>query len=543
MSPETSKLEAGAVLDGTYQLTELIGSGGMGTVWQARHLRLPKAVAVKVLRESIDASSEAFLRFRREAEIASQLGHPHIVEALDFNTLADGSPYLVLEYLDGESLRGRLMRGPVPLAITVQLTRQIASALQAAHAKGVVHRDLKPENIFLCHVEGEGVPHAKILDFGISKIHSARTQLTQEGTIFGTPYYMAPEQAAGRPSEPSADQFALAAMVYEMLCGRTAFSGDNAVGVLYQVVHETPPPLASRAPQLPQGVVQAVERGMAKDPAARFPNVISFARELARAAGVEAATPAMGTAALAATLPPTATGPGPAVDSEQDIASAATMASPAPSPPSAPSTTAPPAVATPVTLTESSPAGGPRRRLFLAIIVVAVLAGFGVGIASYLRAVSTDRPLVAPSPDLAAPKLTATRPDLARSADHGTPADAALVDTAHPDLAPRRQHRPHPQAKKRPPATTPVRPELQQEIQRAEQLLASQKLSAVRSLGERLLRNLAPEEKWVGHAILLRFHCVQQQLEAIPVDLSHIPQAHRGAALRFCKRVFPSYAP
>src|ERR1700761_299885 len=161
---ETSEIRAGTVLGETYEISELIGEGGMGAVWSAKHLRLPgKRVAVKVLHGVAAADREAFARFRREAEIATKIGHPNIVQVHDFNVLASGTPYLVLEFLDGEDLAHRLERGPVALDAALSIARQIGSALQAAHKADVIHRDLKPGNVFLVPTElgGELVDQAK----------------------------------------------------------------------------------------------------------------------------------------------------------------------------------------------------------------------------------------------------------------------------------------------------------------------------------------------------------------------------------------------
>src|SRR5689334_13838461 len=205
----------GTVIAATYELTEVIGRGGMGAVWAARHLRLPgKQVAIKVLLGT-GVGEQALARFRREAEIASRIGHPNIVEVLDFNTLADGTPYQILEFLDGESLASRLRAGPMPVVTVLELAKQMGSALRAAHRAGVVHRDLKPDNIFLCPSDSGGVVHdrVKILDFGISKIRGSQTMQTQDSVLIGTPQYMSPEQATGKNTtiDNRTDIFALGA--------------------------------------------------------------------------------------------------------------------------------------------------------------------------------------------------------------------------------------------------------------------------------------------------------------------------------------------
>ncbi|MSP63718.1 MAG: serine/threonine protein kinase [Myxococcales bacterium] len=282
---EAPDIEVGTIVAETYQVTRLIGRGGMGAVWEAKHLRLPgKRVAVKVLLGGAAIDREAFARFRREAEIASQIGHPNIIEVHDFNTLATGTPYLVLEFLDGEDLAARIERGPIPLAEALSLVRQIGSALAAAHRADVVHRDLKPANIFLCPSDVGGVlaDRVKVLDFGISKIRNSQTVQTQDSILLGTPQYMSPEQASGKNQEldQRTDVFALGSIVHEMLSGKPTFHGENLVAVIFKVVYEAAPSLAALVPSLPKEVVAAVERALAKDPAARFQDVASFVAAL-----------------------------------------------------------------------------------------------------------------------------------------------------------------------------------------------------------------------------------------------------------------------
>jgi serine/threonine-protein kinase len=280
-----AEVSVGTILGGTYQITALLGRGGMGAVWSASHLRLPgKRVAVKVLHQA-SANDESYARFRREAEIATRIGHPNIVDVLDWNTLPDGkTPYLVLEYLNGESLSSRLMRGPIPVDQTLTIVRQIGSALHAAHRAGVIHRDLKPDNIFLCPTDSGGhvTDHVKVLDFGISKIRDSQTMHTQEARLLGTPQYMAPEQATGKNAEVDerSDLFALGAIVYEMLAGRPAFVGDNLAAIVFQVVYEDPPPLETLVPAVPPAVVAAVRRALAKERGDRQPDVLAFVAEL-----------------------------------------------------------------------------------------------------------------------------------------------------------------------------------------------------------------------------------------------------------------------
>jgi len=292
-------LRPGTVIADTYEITRLLGQGGMGAVWEAKHLRLPgKRVVVKVL---LFGATDAVVlaRFRREAEIGSRLGHPNIVQVLDFNTLADGTPYIVLELLQGESLASRLQRGPLPLEEVKSVVTQVGSALAAAHREGIIHRDLKPDNVFLCPTDlgGEVRDVVKVLDFGISKIRGSKTVLTQDAALIGTPQYMAPEQATGRNDDidTRTDVFAFGAMTFEMIAGTPPFSGDTLASVIHAIVYSPTPSLADVAKDVPPAVVAAIERALDKDRAARFPDVGSFvkavtSRSLATAPGTETVT-------------------------------------------------------------------------------------------------------------------------------------------------------------------------------------------------------------------------------------------------------------
>ncbi len=277
-----SEIAAGTVVGETYEVIRQLGRGGMGAVWEAHHKRLPgKKVAIKVLHGEVAADRESLVRFRREAEIASRLGHPNIVEVHDFNSLPSGAPYLVLEFLEGESLDARIARGPLSSEETLSIVRQIGSALRAAHREGVVHRDLKPQNVFMA-LSGDAGEVAKVLDFGISKIRGSQTVKTQESSMLGTPQYMAPEQATGKHDEVDArtDVFALGAMVYEMLCGAPAFPGQTIPEVVFKVVYQDPDPLAEKVKGLSEDLAGAVHKALAKDRNERFPDVDSFVEAL-----------------------------------------------------------------------------------------------------------------------------------------------------------------------------------------------------------------------------------------------------------------------
>jgi serine/threonine-protein kinase len=276
----------GTVLEGAYRITRLIGEGGMGAVYEAIQLRLNKRVAIKLMARQLTANQDALARFRREAEITSRLGHPNLVNVIDFGASEAGEPYLVMEYLEGEDLDQRLgRRGSVPIDLAVHITKQTASALGAAHAQGIVHRDLKPANIFLLHVPGE-LEFVKVLDFGISKVKAAGVKLTKAAVALGTPNYMSPEQAAGRTDEIDhpVDQWALACITWEMLCGHTPFVADEVAALFYQVMNLQPQSLLLHVPSLTPEAELVLLRALSKSPKDRFPSIREFAHAFEAAA-------------------------------------------------------------------------------------------------------------------------------------------------------------------------------------------------------------------------------------------------------------------
>jgi serine/threonine protein kinase len=304
MSPQ---LFAGTMLGETYRILRLIGRGGMGDVYEATHARLAGRYAIKVLAAAGMSSDDLVRRFRREAEVTSRLRHPNIVHVVDFNTTPDLRPYLVMEFLDGTELTTEIKRvGAMPIARTLDLVGQMASALAAAHAQQIVHRDLKPQNLFLVPVPGEEREILKVVDFGISKVREATTQLTQDTAIMGTPQYMAPEQAQGRLNEIDGrtDQFALGAITYELLAGHAAFRGGTIPSLLYQVVHEQPEPLRAFNPRVTPQMEAVILRAMSKRREDRYPSVRDFHRELVQASAGHDHERAMApTAVLPAVLP------------------------------------------------------------------------------------------------------------------------------------------------------------------------------------------------------------------------------------------------
>ncbi|MFO0667773.1 MAG: serine/threonine-protein kinase [Polyangiaceae bacterium] len=263
----------GAVLDERYRIERLLGEGGMGWVFLGTHTRIDKQVAIKVLRADLVQDQETTTRFLNEAIAASRIGSPHIVDVSDYG-LQNGIAYFVMEHLDGASLASRVStQGAMPLARVIHIARQIAHGLQAAHDVGIIHRDLKPENVMLVRNQGDS-DFVKVFDFGIAKVATAATKLTKAGSVFGTPHYMSPEQAAGAPVDHRADVYSLGVLMYEMACGKAPFDGETMVEVLSAQMFQPPPPLAGRfcepASSASVGFEAIVMKALAKKSSVRY---------------------------------------------------------------------------------------------------------------------------------------------------------------------------------------------------------------------------------------------------------------------------------
>ncbi|HVW27650.1 MAG TPA: protein kinase [Polyangiaceae bacterium] len=261
----------GTIIGERYRVDEKLGVGGMGAVYRGEHVHMRKPVAIKVLHREMTAMAEVVRRFELEAIAAGRIDHPNVTVATDFGKLPDGSFFLVLEYVPGKSLTELIKKeAPLPVDRALFIARQVAGGLGAAHAAGIVHRDLKPDNIMLIE-RGGTKDFVKVLDFGIAKVSSeGGGGLTRIGAIFGTPAYMAPEQAAGQKVDHRADIYSLGLVVYEMLAGRPAFEAAEIVGLLTKQLTEPPPPLPE---SIEEDVRALVMKMLEKDPEKRLSSV------------------------------------------------------------------------------------------------------------------------------------------------------------------------------------------------------------------------------------------------------------------------------
>ena len=272
---------------GPHEILSAIGAGGMGEVYKARDTRLNRIVAIKVLPTHLANRADLRERFEREARTIASLNHPHICTLYDTGH-QDGTDYLVMEYLEGETLAHRLLKGPLPLEQVLQYSIEVSDALDKAHRKGVTHRDLKPGNIMLTK------SGAKLLDFGLAKLKhdvspaavslsqlpTATHAITAEGTILGTIQYMAPEQVEGKEVDARTDIFAFGAVVYEMATGKKAFAGKTSASIMAKILESNPPPMVSLQPVTPPALDHLVRRCLAKDPDERCQSAKDLTDEL-----------------------------------------------------------------------------------------------------------------------------------------------------------------------------------------------------------------------------------------------------------------------
>jgi len=306
----------GTLLDKRYRIERRLGEGGMGVVYLARHVVIEKAVAIKLLKPSVSRDHQVVQRFVQEARAASRIGHPNIADVSDFGTTPAGVAYSVMEYVEGNTLGTAIdKRGRLPMSDSIDIALQIAKALDAAHAKGIVHRDLKPDNIFLVDRAGKKNT-VKIVDFGIAKVTpitggtTARPRMTQAGTVFGTPEYMAPEQALGRiDTDHRVDIYALGVIVFEMLTGQVPLRRDSIMSTLEAQIAEPPPSPRSVAPAagISEALEQVILRCLAKEADQRVPSMRELAQLLREASQESGAIPAVSAPQYAVATPDAST--------------------------------------------------------------------------------------------------------------------------------------------------------------------------------------------------------------------------------------------
>lgn len=285
MMVERDEVSSGHIIDKRYRIIKKLGEGGMGEVYAAEHVHIEKRVAVKLLRHEILAHLEAVERFYQEARSASSIGHENIIAIEDFGKLEDGRIFLCMELLDGKPLND-LLQEPLAPERVLNIIIQTCHGLAAAHRKSIVHRDMKPENIFVT-VMPSGAEVPKILDFGIAKVQGndgGNNNLTRTGTIFGTPYYMSPEQALGQRVDHRADVYAMGVIMYECFTGSIPFTGESFMGILTKHITADPVPPAQRAMEngrvLPAGIEPIILRAMKKNPDERQHTMDELVQEL-----------------------------------------------------------------------------------------------------------------------------------------------------------------------------------------------------------------------------------------------------------------------
>jgi eukaryotic-like serine/threonine-protein kinase len=306
---------------GSYRLIDRLGAGGMGEVWRAEDTRLLREVAIKILSERIANDPEWKARFLREARTIAQMNHPNIATIYSIEQEAE-KLFIVMELVEGESLATVLAKGPLPPPEAVRIIRHVAEALAEAHEKGIVHRDVKPDNIIV------GKRGTKVLDFGIAKQLVSTTDsptLTQAGLIVGTPFYMSPEQALGRPVDARSDLFSLGVVLYEALAGRRPYEGESVTETMMNIIMQEPPDLSVVAPSLPASLSDVVNRALQKKPERRFGSAGEMIDALSRVdfkpgaktppkpSKVDVPTVAMPSAAPPSPAPPSVAPPQPAM--------------------------------------------------------------------------------------------------------------------------------------------------------------------------------------------------------------------------------------
>jgi eukaryotic-like serine/threonine-protein kinase len=423
----------GRVLGGRYRVDQMLGRGGMATVWQGRDLRLDRPVAIKVVSGPDLADPTAVDRFDREARTVARLAHPNIVGVYDF--ASDGSDsYLVMELLEGHTVSAMLAGGPLPVADAVAISMQVCDGLTAAQAAGVIHRDIKPGNLI---VTPAGV--VKICDFGVARlIHAAQVTLTGPATAIGTSEYMAPEQASGEPVDARADLYALGCTMYAMLTGAVPFAGADPLSVLHQHVNRSPAPLRTRRADVPPALDELVRHLLAKNPADRPPDAGQVKARLAALSRDPALVASSATVSLPSAAPLGAT---PVEPVTSGGAAGPPAADPAPASPgdrNVPAQARHPetAISAPAAAGTSGAGDGFRRRrrsvalatTAIVVVLLALIAAFLLG-RTGSRQSSQEPPATQPAAPPAAVTTTPAAPTTAAAPSTASPSATAASPT------------------------------------------------------------------------------------------------------------------
>jgi eukaryotic-like serine/threonine-protein kinase len=272
-------LQLGDTIEGKYRIVRLLGEGGMGSVYEGENIRIHRKVAIKVLHASVAAKADVVQRFEREAQAAGRIGSEHIVEVLDLGNLPEGDRFMVMEYLEGESLGDRIKRKKrlAPQEVG-HLLHQLLDGLAAAHAAGIIHRDLKPDNVFLMSSKGGQRDFVKVLDFGVSKFNTLDSEMsmTRTGAVMGTPFYMSPEQARGGKVDTRSDLYSVGVVVYQAVTGRVPFHAETFNELVFKIALESCEPAELVVPGLDPAFAALIVRAMVRDPAGRFQTAQEF---------------------------------------------------------------------------------------------------------------------------------------------------------------------------------------------------------------------------------------------------------------------------
>jgi serine/threonine protein kinase len=256
----------GKVIDGRYEIQQRVGEGGMGVVYKARQMSIDRIIALKMLNQQMQGDQTWVQRFYNEAKACSRLQHPNTIRMFDFGQTQEGRLFMTMEFLDGQSLRDALQRGPIAPQRVIKILIQCCASLAEAHSIGIIHRDIKPDNVFLLNMAGSP-DFVKLLDFSVAKLLEGDRMKTQAGVVFGTPQYMSPEQGRGLPLDARSDLYALGVLAFEMLTGNVPFNDDNPMTVIQMHLHGAIPPMPDSIPYSVQAVVR---RAMEKDASRRY---------------------------------------------------------------------------------------------------------------------------------------------------------------------------------------------------------------------------------------------------------------------------------